>query len=151
MNNKPEVSFYQITVSPLERVLPKILEKVYEDLEHRCFILCEDETQLAELNDSLWAIGGRNFLPHDTTKCKDPDKQPILLGTEINNINNSDVLIVLKDYFEESNEFKKVFDIFHGLKGNDLEMARERYKKYRDMGCQLKFWKQDAEGKWTQG
>jgi len=151
MSDASEVSFYQVTVSPVERVLPKILERLYSELRHRCYILCEDEAQVELLNDSLWAIGGRNFLPHNTIKCEQPEMQPILLGSKLDNKNDSDVLIVLKDHLEESTNYKKIFDIFLGLRKNDQELARIRYKKYRDLGCKIKFWKQDGEGKWTQG
>lgn len=148
MSNSCEVSFYQISFTPLEKVLPKLVEKIYDGLGLNCFILCDSEAQMKALDSALWTAG-RHFLPHDTLPCERAVDQPILLGTELQNHNNSEVLVVLKNHIEEDSKFKRVIDLFNGFSHEETQLARQRYKHYRQANLPLKFWKQDANGSWA--
>lgn len=149
MSNSYEVNFYQLTFSPLEKVLPKLVEKAYFDSGFKIFILCSEENQMRALDDVLWT-SGRHFLPHDTINCKNPEDHPILLATELKDNFNFDILINLANHIDNESQFKRVVDIFNGLHGTETMLARKRYKTYLEKKIPLKFWKQNEQGSWSQ-
>lgn len=144
----PEVSFYHLTCVPLEKALPRLLEKVYAS-GAKALLFFDDENTLKLIDDALWTYSQMDFLPHGTHQEQHPDKQPIYLTTGPENPNNASIVIkVGNTEHPSSTSFKRIIDIFDGNDPQSVQNARDRYKKYKDSNHPLVYWKQDINGKW---
>ena len=144
-----EIAFYQLKTTPLERALPKLLEKAY-GAGLRSLIVCSNQEQQALLNTVLWTYSPTAFLPHGLVG--DPMDHPIWLSLENKNVNNAAVLFLTNEnlipFDSEENSYSRYLDIFDGNNSQSVEKARERYKHYNSQGYSLTFWKQTDQGGW---
>lgn len=147
MSNNAEISFYQLTFAPLEKALPKLMEKIYNSTNSNSFIICEDSEQMKLLDNLLWTAG-RHFLPHDIVGCELPKEHAILLGLEYTNDNDAKILINLTNSFLDPDNFEKILILFNGFDEKKTQLARNNYKKYRELGHKINFWKQNENGAW---
>jgi DNA polymerase III subunit chi len=139
------VDFYQLSTSPLERVLPNICEKTLASGE-RLLVVAEPEL-LERLDERLWTYARDAFLPHGRER---PESQPILLSNEPKAVNGA-THIALADgqWREEALGFARVFYFFDGA---GLEAARLLWRTLKGKpDVQPRYWKQDERGKWVQG
>ncbi len=145
----PEVSFYHLTTTPLERALPSLVEKAYEAGMRTLVVV--DKARMKQIDDTLWTANQQKFLPHGTTN---PENQPIFLSDKISDSGANDNRTVLAvtngAKYEDEQGFTKVLDIFDGNVEADLASARTRFKYYKDKGFEPKYWFQDDKGKWVQ-
>ncbi|MDP6928016.1 MAG: DNA polymerase III subunit chi, partial [Rhodospirillales bacterium] len=58
-----DVAFYQLERSPLEQVLPKLLEKTL-DAGKRALVVAGSEARIEALNGALWSYYQDSWLPH---------------------------------------------------------------------------------------
>ena len=79
--SKPtEVLFYHLERTPLERVLPGLLEKTLER-GWRAVVQAGSKERVEALDTALWTYGDGSFLPHGTLSDGPPEEQPIFLTT----------------------------------------------------------------------
>lgn len=143
-----DVAFYQLLKTPLERALPKLLEKVYQS-GFRVLVVCEDDHKMETLNTVLWTFSTAAFLPHGNQG--DPKRQPIWLSLEPRNVNDSSIVVVTNGAMIDNNPEKpytKCLDIFDGNDVDKTKEARQRYLHYKKQGCSMTYWKQNSEGGW---
>lgn len=148
-----DIAFYQLTVTPLERALPKLLEKVYNS-GMRALVLCESAERMETLNSVLWTFSPGVFLPHGSQG--DPKRHPIWLTMQPQNVNDATILVVTNGEAISSQTFVKeayvkCIDIFDGNDQQKTQSARERYQEYQSRKSHLTFWKQDSSGTWQKG
>lgn len=148
-----QVSFYHLMLTPIEKVTPRIVDKIYA-ANLRALIWVENEEHLAQLNTSLWTYSTLAFLPHgcrlDSEETK--DQQPIWLSTTLENPNNSTVCVVtngqiVKD--PKSFGFDRIADIFDATITETREGASsfaERLSFYTNKGAAITQWQQTKEG-----
>ncbi len=74
------IQFYHLTATPLERALPKLLEKAYGG-GFKILLVAESDERVEQLNHLLWTYAQLSFLPHGSAKDGNVEKQPILLIT----------------------------------------------------------------------
>lgn len=143
-----EVGFYHLTATPLERVLPKLLEKVLES-GLRAVILAGSQARIDDLDTKLWTYHPASFLPHASSTGPRSEEQPIYLTTEEENPNGAQVLVLL-DGVDPGylGSFKRCLDIFDGNDRDALAAARSRWQARRDAGLTVAYWRQSADGKW---
>src|SRR3546814_9215659 len=72
------VDFYHLTASPIERVLPRIGEKLLSEKE-RLLVVAEPNL-LDQLDSQLWSYARDSFLLHGRHDGPAPGEQPILLS-----------------------------------------------------------------------
>ncbi len=152
MSNKAEVSLYQLTTHPLEKVLPKILEKVYGG-GLRALVVTDSLDRMRALNASLWTYSSGAFLPHgmDDDKTLDPKDNPVWLTLEIDNKNKAEVLVLTGGRSaEDLSIYSRCVDIFDGNDPFSLAAAHQRLESYQKGGHPLTYWKQSLEGTWEQ-
>ena len=143
-----EVSFYHLTSSSLEKALPKLLEKIYQQ-ELRTVILCENEQLIPIMDDLLWSYSTKTFLAHATHLDPMPEQQSIYITNKEENPNNASILISIGESLPHYwQAFDKYLDIFSSNNEQELQSARERYKKLKEQGHIIKYWKQDDKGGW---
>jgi DNA polymerase-3 subunit chi len=140
-----EISFYQLTTTPLTRTLPLLVEKAYE-ADMRVLVLA-DKTRIKELDETLWTAYQQKFLPHGTTN---PEVQPIFITDNLANDGRQVLVITNGANYDGTQGYNKILDIFDGNVESELNSARSRWKAYKEKGYELKYWYQDDKGKWLQ-
>src|SRR4051812_6980954 len=87
-----EISFYHLSVFPLDKALPKLLEKVVAS-GVRAVVLSDTEESVIELNNLLWTYREDSFLPHGSSADKYPGDQPIYLTSGNDNPAHATILV----------------------------------------------------------
>ncbi len=143
-----EIQFYHLTTTPLERALPKLLEKAVGG-GHKVLVLAESEARVEQLNQSLWTYNPGSFLPHGSAKDPSPELQPIYLTHTPENPNQAGILVVTDGSpVEPSADCKKLLDMFDGTNEDSVAKARSRWKSYKNAGHALSYFKQSERGAW---
>lgn len=143
-----DVQFYQLLTSPLERALPKLLEKASAG-GYRVLVLADSETRVEQLNDVLWTYDPNSFLPHGSAKDGRMSDQPILLSTDIV-ADNDPTLVIVTDgrAIPTDASYARLLDMFDGRDEAATTAARERWTAYKNAGCGISYLKQTATGGW---
>jgi DNA polymerase-3 subunit chi len=146
----PSFSFYHLSKSTLEEALPKIMEKLLA-AEGRAVLLFQNKEILKRIDEVLWSVGGTRFIPHCREDENDKDQNPVYLTTTEENPNNSNFLVLIAavqtEYF---NKFEKNIIIFSNYDDNELNSARNLWKKLKSEGnFELKYFLQDDKGNWA--
>lgn len=143
-----EIHFYHLTSTPLERVLPKLLEKAVQG-GFRSIVRVESEEKAEWMNNMLWTYDPNSFLPHGSTKDGFVEQQPIYITSGEDNPNNANLLIVTDhSEFPSGAAYDRVIDIFDGSDIQLTTQARERWKKYKAAGHALEYRQQAENGSW---
>ena len=143
-----QVDFYHLTVTPLDRALPQIAEKVLAG-GGRLLLVAESEAQRTALDKLLWSYSPESFLPHACAGGEGDADQPILLA-ETAEPTNGARNIALADgvWRDEALGFDRVFHFFDGER---IAEARIAWKALADRdGVERRYWKQNDAGRWEQ-
>ena len=134
-----EIGFYHLVATPLEKALPKLLEKVLGSGARAVVI--------AGSSERVEAPNG--FLPHGSAKDGKAARQPIWLTVKDENPNGATIL-VLTDGAVSDNlpNYARCLDVFDGADETAVAQARERWKLYKDAGHGLTYWQQTDSGGW---
>lgn len=142
------VQFYHLTATPLERALPKLVEKAYS-AGFRTLLVAENDARVEQLNQLLWTYDPGSFLPHGSVKEGEAAKQPILLSTSIETPNDAKLLLVTDGRTPSAPEkFERILDMFDGNNAESVEKARARWKQYKDSGHEISYMRQTSAGGW---
>ncbi len=143
-----EIGFYHLTGTPLERALPKLLEKALSQ-GLRAVVLAGSEERVAALDTALWTYEQLSFLPHGTARDGEAAAQPIYLTTEDENPNAAR-LLVLTDGATSAriDTFERCIDLFDGGDPDAVTSARERWRTLKAAGHSLAYWQQTDRGGW---
>ncbi len=143
-----EIAFYHLEKSPLEGVLPKLLEKTLA-AGKRALVLAGSESRVEALAGLLWTYEQASWLAHGTAQDGTPEDQPVWLATDDDNPNAAQFLF-LTDGAQSGrvDEFERCFELFDGRDGAALDAARARWKAYADAGHDLTYWRQTTSGGW---
>lgn len=146
-----EIGFYHLTMTPLEKALPRLLEKVLA-AHKRAVILCASQERLSYLDSSLWTGGKLSFLPHGSEKEGFAEDQPIWLTLKDENPNGAHFL-VMTDGAESTQvpKYERCLDLFDGNDEEAVNAARGRWKKAQAEGHSVTYWKQSESGTWVKG
>ena len=143
-----EVGFYHLLHLPLERALPKLLEKVLEH-GHRVIVLAGSKDRVEILNTILWTYEETSWLPHGSAGDGSPEAQPIFLTAEEKNPNGADVLVTVDGRQPTKTEgFERILDMFDGQSKDLVFAARQRWRTYKDLGFTMTYWQQSETGGW---
>jgi len=144
-----EIGFYHLQSMPLERALPKLLERACTH-GHRAVVRAGSPERVEHLNAALWTYEDAAFLPHGSARDGNPTVQPIWL-THLDENPNGASMMVLVDGLEAGDlkAFARCADIFDGNDGDAVEAARGRWRRAREAGHSLTYWQQTGSG-WEQ-
>ena len=146
-----EINFYHLTKTPIEKALPKLLEKVIST-NARAIVKSKSEERVEELNKSLWTYTTKFFLPHGSKNDGFAEEQPIYLTNANENPNNATILALTEGVdSEEIEKFQKCLYMFDGGDPEQLKSARNHWKDYNNKGYTTTYWKQNKKGAWEQG
>jgi len=143
-----DIAFYHLQRSPLERVLPKLLERTL-DGGKRALVLVGSDARAEALAEHLWTYDPGAWLPHGTEKDGDPSDQPVRLGTRDENLNQADFLFLADGAVSEHVEaYERCFEMFDGNDETIVTAARDRWATYKSAGHNLTYWQQTDRGGW---
>jgi DNA polymerase-3 subunit chi len=143
-----DIQFYHLTSTPLERALPKLLEKAVQG-GFRTLVLMESEAKAEAMNNQLWTYDPASFLPHGTAKDGHKESQPVYITASEENPNKADLLVVTDgSELELGESFRRVLDVFDGNDEPVVAKARARWKKYQGEGHSVSYVKQNDAGGW---
>ncbi|MGN6278852.1 MAG: DNA polymerase III subunit chi [Sphingomonas sp.] len=142
-----QVDFYHLTAAPIERVLPRVAERVLAD-GGRLLIVAE-AARLAALDKLLWTWRPDSFLPHGCAGGERDAGQPILLSAEVSAPNDArNVAIADGQWREEALGFERAFHFFDEER---IVEARQAWKALAEReGVERRYWKQSEGGGWEQ-
>ena len=143
-----EIGFYHLTTTPLERALPKLLEKAV-GTGQRIVVMAGSEERVEALNALLWTYDPASFLPHGSARDGNAAAQPIWLTAKDENPNNAAIL-VLADGASSARvgDYARCLEMFDGNDDAAVEQARIRWKAYLADGHALTYWQQNDRGGW---
>lgn len=143
-----EISFYHLAKTPIEKALPKLLEKIISQ-GLRVLVLTSTSESVEILATQLWTYHPNSFLPHGTHKDGFTELQPIFISHQEENPNFADVLVVLDGRIPSFiSKFKRALDLFEGTDEEDLNKAETRWTFYAKENHALAYWTQTADGTW---
>ncbi len=142
------VGFYHLTRTPLERALPKLLERVLAQ-DGRAVVIAGSEDRVEALNAALWTYDDRAWLPHGSAADGHAERQPIWLTTADENPNGATFLF-LTDGAKSAlmSGFSRAFDLFDGRDEAAVAAARDRWRACKEAGYALTYWQQTDSGGW---
>ena len=143
-----EIQFYHLLTTPLERALPKLMEKAFRSGQ-RVMIHCTDEEQMKLLDATLWTYDANRFLPHGLADAPRADEQPICLSLGMDNPNQATIGVVVNGAtLPMPSAYSKVLDLFDGHDEGAVAAARTRWKNYQQSGAALSYIQQQKGGGW---
>ena len=144
------IDFYHLDAWPLDRALPKLLEKVIS-AGQRALVVTASEERAQTLNTLLWTYDAGSWLPHGTKADGHEPEQPILIGDTDDNLNNADILVLTEGMDSaHKHAFSRCLDLFDGTNADALEAARDRWKTAKADGHELHYWQQTQSGGWSE-
>ena len=143
-----DIGFYHLVATPLEKALPKLLEKVLGS-GARAVVMAGSAERVEALNGLLWTYAPNGFLPHGSAKDGRPERQPIWLTAKDENPNGATILVLTDGATADSlPSFARCLDVFDGADETAVEAARARWKAYKEAGHGLTYWQQTDSGGW---
>ena len=141
-----EIGFYHLLTTPLERALPRLLERACAQ-GHRVVIRAASPERVEYLNALLWTYGDASFLPHGSARDGNAAAHPIWLGDDAENPNGATILFLV-DGVEAVDiaDFARCIDMFDGNDQAAVEAARNRWRKAQTAGHALTYWQQTPSG-----
>lgn len=141
-----EVSFYHLTSSTLEQVLPELLERTLAR-GWRAVVIAGSPERVEALTQHLWTYRADSFLPHGNAKDGDPETQPIWL-THLDERPNAAEVLFLVDGGQSAaqKDYLRVCEIFSDVDAVAVAAARLKWQQYQSSGYELSYWQQGASG-----
>ncbi len=144
-----EVRFYHLEQRRVDQALPGLLERALEE-GRRVLVRAASDEMVAALNERLWTYDDASFLPHGAPGDGDPMTQPIFLTSERENPNGATMLVRLSGV--EAGEADDAFDLvvlmFDGRDEAALGHARGEWRRLKDQGGTISYWRESDEGGW---
>ena len=143
-----EVSFYHLQSEPLERALPRLLEKV-RGLGFRVLLRGRDAARLETLDAALWGYRDTSFLAHGRAgDGLDPAEQPIFLTQDAGSNANAATILVLTEDADapDLDTFERCLYMFDGNDETALQAARTRWKLFKEQDIPVSYYQQTETG-----
>ena len=141
-----EIGFYHLSSTPLERSLPRLLERARTQ-GHRIVVRAASLERVEYLSATLWTYDEAGFLPHGTARDGNAAVQPIWLTDGGENPNGASMLVLVDGVeAEDIGSYARCADLFDGNDAGAVEAARTRWRRAREAGHSLTYWQQMASG-----
>jgi DNA polymerase III subunit chi len=141
-----EIGFYHLLATPLERALPRLLERARAQ-DYRIVLRAASAERVEHLNALLWTYDEASFLPHGAARDGNPAAQPIWLTAEPENPNGATMLVLVDGVAAgDLGDFARCADLFDGNDEAAVAAARERWRRAREAGHTLTYWQQTGAG-----
>jgi len=141
-----KIDFYILNQSDKQKSLIftcQLIEKIYQ--QQPIYIHTASEKEAMELDNLLWIYREDSFLPHMLYDESDPTPPPIQIGFQNKFPSHKKTLINL--HTDIPNFYQDFDHLIEIVFAEPLmqQLARERYKKYRDTGHELNTYKENYD------
>jgi len=144
------VAFYQLLKWPLDKALPKLLEKTLE-AGKRAVVMAGSEERVEALDTLLWTYRQDSWLAHGSAGEGGAQDQPVWLTVLDENPNGAHFLFLADGAVSRNvGAFERCFELIDGHDEAALEAARQRWKAYKEAGHGLSYWRQTEAGGWEE-
>ncbi|MBW4330920.1 DNA polymerase III subunit chi [Stakelama sp. CBK3Z-3] len=143
-----KVDFYHLTLSPVDRVLPRIAEKVLQTGERLLVVAAEPDRREA-LDKLLWSYSHVSFLPHARAGGAHDAQQPVLIAETVKAPNGATNIAIADNVWREGAlQFARVFHFFDA---DNIAAARDAWKSLAGReDIERRYWQQTESGGWKQ-
>ena len=144
-----EFRFHHLERRRVDQALPSLVERLYGS-GVRVVVRAPSAEAVQALNDRLWTYDDAAFLPHGAAGDGDPATQPVFLTERIENPNAATALVLLSgaETSDGDADFERVFRLFDGRDEDSLGEARREWKRLKDEGRTLGYWREGDDGGW---
>jgi DNA polymerase III subunit chi len=144
-----EIRFYHLERRRVDEALPTLLERALDE-GRRVLVRASSDEMVAALNERLWTYDDASFLPHGAAGDGDPMTQPVFLTAELENANAATVLVRLSgaETGDADDAFDLVVLLFDGRDEAALAQARGEWRRLKDLGRAISYWREGDEGGW---
>lgn len=141
-----EVWFYHLERTGLDQALPELLEKTLQR-GWRAIVRSSARERIDHLDGWLWSYRDESFLPHAPDGEPQPERQPILLTTGMDNPNHADALFLVDGAQPgELAGYSRCIVLFDGADEAQLRNARTLWTEVKAKGLPASYWKQQSRG-----
>jgi DNA polymerase-3 subunit chi len=141
-----DVGFYHLLSVPVERALPKLLERAWMQ-GHRILVRAGSAERVEHVNVLLWTYEEGSFLPHGSERDGNAATQPIWLTHDNRNPNSASMLVLVDGMkADDLAAFARCADLFDGNDADAVDAARGRWRRARQAGHSLTYWQQTSSG-----
>jgi DNA polymerase III subunit chi len=146
-----EIRFYHLERRRVDEALPFLLEHALDE-GRRVLVRAASDEMVAALNERLWTYDDASFLPHGAAGDGDPMTQPVFLTAELANANAATMLVRLSaaETGDADGAFELVVLLFDGRDEAALAEARGEWRRLKDLGRAIGYWRESDEGGWEQ-
>jgi DNA polymerase III subunit chi len=144
-----EFRFHHLERRRVDQALPDLVEPIYAQ-GRRVVVRAASREVVEALNDRLWTYDDAGFLPHGAAGDGDPATQPIFLTDKVENPNAATVLVIIAGAETGPGDaaFDPVIRLFDGRDEDAIGEARREWKRLKDEGFSLSYWREGEEGRW---
>jgi len=144
-----EIRFYHLERRRVDQALPSLLEQALDE-GRRVLVRASSDEMVAALNERLWTYDDASFLPHGAAGDGDPMTQPIFLTSGLENPNAATMLVRLSgaETAETDEKFDLAVILFDGRDEAALTEARGEWRRLKDQGRAISYWRESDEGGW---
>ncbi len=141
--------FYHLTQSPLENVVPMLLEKALAT-GWRVVLRAPSAGRLEWLDQRLWLGSDDGFLPHGIAGGPHDADQPILLTTGSDMPNGARCLMSIDGAEvspQEARELERAWILFDGNDPAAVDHARGQWRALTAAAVPAQYWSEES-GRW---
>ena len=144
-----EIRFYHLERRRVDEALPSLLEHALDE-GRRVLVRASSDEMVAALNERLWTYDDASFLPHGAAGDGDPMTQPVFLTAELENANAATMLVRLSgaETADADDVFNLAVILFDGRDEAALALARGEWRRLKDQGRAISYWRESDEGGW---
>lgn len=136
----PQVTFYQLPDAQQagQEVACSLIADAYA-YKQRVVVLCQDKAQAEALDDLLWQLPAKRFVPHNMSGEGPPSGTPVEICWSPTQISRRHLLVNLSNAMPDAiGQYQYIIDFVPGEE-DAKQAARVRYKQFQQAGCQMKF------------
>ncbi|WP_018983366.1 DNA polymerase III subunit chi [Salinimonas chungwhensis] len=136
----PQVTFYQLP----ERAEagPELACSLIADAhaaKQRVVVLCQTKSQAESLDDLLWQLPAKRFVPHNMSGEGPPSGTPVEICWSPEQLGRRSLLVNLSNTMPDAiQQYQRIIDFVPSAE-DAKKAARIRYKQFQQAGCQMQF------------
>lgn len=143
-----DVWFYHLERKSVDDELPGLLHRGLERGLRMAVVTTSDE-RVRDLSQKIWGHDDTAFMPHGFEGEPNPATQPIYLS------GNGEVpnAAAYRFYIDGSapdtlDSMERASIMFDGRNEAAVEQARTLWRRFKAEGVNIRYWKQDEDGRW---
>ncbi len=142
-----EFRFHHLERRRMDQALPALLQQAYGE-GRRVVVRAPSQEMVDALNDRLWTYDDASFLPHGAAGDGDPMSQPVSLTAKVENPNGASMLVLVAgaETSPDDATFDWVVRLFDGRDPEAIAEARREWRRLKDEGRTLSYWREGEDG-----